>query len=87
MDEPFASLDEPTRHALQQELLDLWQDQRRTIVFVTHNVEEAVAIADNIVILTDGRVSREITMENPNPRDRLDRGFVDEVIKVRKAFC
>ena len=52
MDEPFAALDVLSRHKLQEELVRIWQEEHKTIVFVTHNVDEAVFLADRVVVLS-----------------------------------
>ncbi|HEV8676706.1 MAG TPA: ABC transporter ATP-binding protein [Methylomirabilota bacterium] len=70
MDEPFASVDAQTRMTLQEELTRIWQDRRPTIVFVTHDVEEAVFLANRVVVLSraPGRVVAELTVPVPRPR-------------------
>jgi NitT/TauT family transport system ATP-binding protein len=70
MDEPFASVDAQTRMTLQEELTRIWQDRRPTIVFVTHDVEEAVFLANRVVVLSraPGRVVAELPVELPRPR-------------------
>lgn len=70
MDEPFVFLDYQTRLALQALLLDLWRRQRSTVVFVTHDIEEAVLLADRILVLSPrpGRIQRELTVDIPRPR-------------------
>jgi NitT/TauT family transport system ATP-binding protein len=72
MDEPFAALDAQTRNQLQEELLKIWSKERNTILFVTHSVDEAVYLADKIVIFTKrpGRIKQTITIHLPRPRDR-----------------
>jgi len=87
MDEPFAAVDEPTRHLLQDELVRLWQADRQTILFVTHNVEEAVTLADRLVVMTFSRTVAEVPVPLPRPRDRLDRAFVDTLLEVRRTFA
>ena len=52
MDEPFVSLDQPTRERMQREVLDIWRHRRRTVIFVTHNLEEAIFLGDRILILS-----------------------------------
>ena len=74
MDEPFGALDAQTREAMQAELLDLHARTRKTILFVTHDLDEAVLIADRIVVLKEGRV-QEI-MSVPLARPRPDLGLV-----------
>ncbi len=87
MDEPFASLDEPMRYRLQEELLALWAQDPRTIVFVTHSIEEAVFLADRIVILAEGRKVREFAIELPRPRDRLAAEFARLLLDVRRSVA
>src|SRR4029077_4017729 len=52
MDEPFVSLDQPTRERMQREVLDIWRNRKRTVIFVTHNIEEAVFLGDRILVLS-----------------------------------
>ena len=70
LDEPFAALDEITRRTLADDVLALWSDLRPAILFVTHNVEEAVYIASRVVVMTSGpgRVAGEALVEGPMPR-------------------
>jgi NitT/TauT family transport system ATP-binding protein len=70
MDEPFAALDEITRFKLNDDLLALWQAQRRTVIFVTHSVFESVYLSQRIVVMTPrpGRVAAEIAIPAPYPR-------------------
>jgi NitT/TauT family transport system ATP-binding protein len=79
MDEPFASVDAQTRMTLQEELTRIWLERRPTVVFVTHDVEEAVFLANRVVALSRGRVLKEIDVPLARPRawDRLmeDSGF------------
>ncbi len=85
MDEPFASVDEPTRHHLQGELLQVWAADRQTILFVTHSIEEAVYLADRVVVMTFGHTVADIAVDLPRPRDRLSDGFVGMLLAVRRA--
>jgi sulfonate transport system ATP-binding protein len=77
LDEPFSALDAFTRADLQEHLLDLWADGRPTLILVTHDVDEAVALADRVVVLSPrpGRVFAEILTELPRPRDRHSAAF------------
>ena len=77
MDEPFVSLDQPTRERMQQEVLDIWKNLRRTIIFVTHNLEEAVFLGDRVVILSEKPTSikADLPIELARPRDPLGVDF------------
>lgn len=70
MDEPFSALDELTRESARQQLLALWQQHRKTVLFVTHSVTEAVLLSDRVVIMTPGpgRLAGEVTVDLPRPR-------------------
>ena len=71
MDEPFGALDALTRRDLQDELLRIWDQQKKTIIFVTHSIEEAIYLADRIVVMTyrPGTVKRDILVDLPRLRD------------------
>jgi len=77
LDEPFSALDAFTRADLQEHLLGLWADFRPTLVMVTHDVEEAIVLADRIVVMRPrpGRVYEEIACDLPRPRDRQTAAF------------
>jgi sulfonate transport system ATP-binding protein len=77
MDEPFSALDALTRGSLQDHLLALWEAHRPTLLLVTHDVEEAAALADRAIVLQPrpGRVFADIRVELPRPRDRLSQDF------------
>ena len=72
MDEPFGALDAQTREVLQEELLRIWLNERKTIVFVTHSISESIFLADDIVIMTarPGRIKEIVPVEIPRPRER-----------------
>lgn len=82
MDEPFAGLDVQTRQIMSDELLKLWELTRPSVVFVTHDLEEAISLADKVVVLTAGpaTVKEEFAIDLPRPRNvreiRLDPAFV-----------
>ena len=71
MDEPFAALDAQTRALLGEELVRVWQETRRTVLFVTHSVEEAIFLADRLIVMTrrPGRIKADLMIELPRPRD------------------
>jgi len=77
MDEPFGALDAQTRNMLQKELLDIWVQTRKTVVFITHSVDEAVYLSDKIIVLTPrpGRICRVFDVDLPRPRDRTSVEF------------
>lgn len=75
MDEPFAALDVQTRAKMQEFLLDVWKDSGATIVFVTHHIDEAVALADRVCLFTSrpGRIKQVIPIDMPRPRDPFSK--------------
>jgi NitT/TauT family transport system ATP-binding protein len=86
MDEPFGRLDEPTRHQLQDDLADVWLSDRQTILFVTHSVEEAVFLADRVIVMDFGSVAAELRVTLPRPRDRFSVAFLDAMREVRSQL-
>lgn len=79
MDEPFAALDIQTRARMQGHLLDIWESSKASILLVTHSIDEALALADRIVVFTSrpGRIKAEITLDLPRPRDLRSPEMVD----------
>jgi NitT/TauT family transport system ATP-binding protein len=77
MDEPFGALDAITRMRMQDELIRLWQERRRTIVFVTHDIDEAIYLADRVVVMSahPGRIKSTLVVPLARPRDRTGRDF------------
>jgi len=70
MDEPYGALDAYTRERMQEWLLDIWGKHKKTVVFVTHSIEEAILLADRVLVLEQGRISDEFIVPFPRPRER-----------------
>lgn len=79
MDEPFAALDAQTRDQMHGELQDLWQATGTTVVFITHNVREAVLLGDRVAVMSahPGRIRRVVDVDLPRPRHMEDPGLID----------
>ena len=79
MDEPFAALDAMTRDDMQKLLADVWAETKKTVIYVTHNVAEAVYLADRVIVMSPhpGRISNEIRIDLPRPRDPLSIEFLE----------
>lgn len=91
MDEPFSALDEFTREKLHEDLLNIWTKTKKTVVFVTHNISEAVFLSDKVVVLSPhpGRVSAVIDINIPRPRNMESKQttqFYDYITKIRNSF-
>jgi NitT/TauT family transport system ATP-binding protein len=92
MDEPFGALDAHTRTGLQRELLEIWERDRKTVLFVTHSVEEAVFLSDRVVVLTrsPGRIKAAIDIDLPRPRRRaellVDRRYQTFVVDIERLM-
>lgn len=88
MDEPFAALDAQTRDVLQEELQDIWQRTGKTVIFVTHNVREAVLLADRVIVMSPspGRIKREITIALEHPRSPDSHAVVDLAADIREEL-
>jgi ABC-type nitrate/sulfonate/bicarbonate transport system ATPase subunit len=88
MDEPFGALDILTRETLQEVVLRIWLDTRKTILFVTHSIEESVLLADRILVFTGrpGRLAEIIDVDLGRPRSRGDRRFVELTDRLRNTL-
>jgi NitT/TauT family transport system ATP-binding protein len=95
MDEPFASIDEQTRRILQDDLLRMWSEERKTVLLVTHSMEEAIYLSDRVVVLSPrpGRVHRVLDVPLARPREKLDvrasaefARLVDELWQILKKM-
>lgn len=78
MDEPFGALDAQTRNQMQKELLRIWEETKKTVLFVTHSVDEAVFLADKVIVLTTrpSKIKEVFEVDQPRPRDRADPSFL-----------
>lgn len=78
MDEPFGALDAQTRYLMQEELQRIWETEKRTIVFVTNNIEEAIYLADRIIVLSNcpATIKREYVVDMPRPRNYVSPDFL-----------
>jgi NitT/TauT family transport system ATP-binding protein len=91
MDEPFSALDEFTREKLNEDLLGIWSRTNKTVIFVTHNIPEAVFLSDRVVVLSPhpGRLSAIVDIDLPRPRKnsiREEPVFYENIAKIRKSF-
>ena len=92
MDEPFGALDAHTRTRLQNDLLNIWERDRKTVLFVTHSVEEAVFLSDKVVMMTrsPGRIRHIVDIDLPRPRRRtellLDPRYQKYVVNIERMF-
>ena len=84
MDEPFAALDALTRDDMQRLLADVWRETKKTVVYVTHNVAEAVYLADRVIVMSahPGRVRAVVPVDLPRPRDPLSVEFLEHQKKL-----
>jgi NitT/TauT family transport system ATP-binding protein len=93
MDEPFSALDVQTRQLMENELLELWSADRKSVLFITHDLEEAIALSDRVVVLSAGPDTRpigEFAIDLPRPRDvaeiRLTPRFIELHARIWHAM-
>ncbi|HWP46205.1 MAG TPA: ABC transporter ATP-binding protein [Candidatus Limnocylindrales bacterium] len=89
MDEPFSALDVQTRNLMENELLRLWQEDRKSVLFVTHDLEEAVALADRVIVLSAGPASKlmgEFTIPLSRPRDVAEIRLTDKFLEIHREI-
>ncbi len=84
MDEPFGQLDAQTRYSMQNEISRIWEHEKRTIIFVTNNIEEAVYLGDRIILFTScpAHVKEVYDIDIPRPRDMIDPYFLEMRMKI-----
>src|SRR6185437_12446448 len=87
MDEPFAALDAQTRDVMQMELLRIWREARKTVLFVTHQIDEAIYLSDRVMVMTKrpGRAKKIFPIALPRPRDyemRVSPAFNDLKLEI-----
>ncbi|WP_284616182.1 ABC transporter ATP-binding protein [Aquabacterium humicola] len=89
MDEPFSALDIQTRQLMENEVLDLWQQKRKAVLFITHDLDEAIAMSDRVVVMSAGPASRpigEFTVDLERPRDVAEVRTTPRFIDLHKAI-
>ncbi len=88
MDEPFGAVDDATRAELQQMLIELWRTEKKTILFVTHNIDEAISLGSRVMVVgrRPSRVIAQIEIDLPHPRDRNAPRFTEWFIEIRRAI-
>jgi NitT/TauT family transport system ATP-binding protein len=88
MDEPFAALDAQTRDGLHIKLQEIWAQTRKTIVFVTHNVREALVLGDRVVLMSacPGRIKKEFPFDLPRPRHIENHALIDVARQVHEEL-
>jgi NitT/TauT family transport system ATP-binding protein len=85
MDEPFSALDPKTTAELHDDIIRIWRETKKTVVLVSHLIEEAVSLADRVLLMKDGTIAAEYKIELPYPR-RESEGFHRDVMKIRRDF-
>lgn len=86
MDEPFGALDVFTKENMRNELIDIWSKLKTTIIFITHDISEAIYLADRIIVMKEGFVASDMTVEIPRPRQYTDDGFAEMAVKIERTL-
>ena len=89
MDEPFSALDIQTRQLMENELLELWSADRKSVLFITHDLEEAIALSDRVVVLSAGPATHpigEFTIDLPRPRDVAEIRMSPRFVELHEAI-
>lgn len=88
LDEPFAALDAETRRYLQQEFVRIWEEVRHTVILVTHDLAEAILLADRVIVLTGqpGSIREDVKVQLPRPRDLEELPFSDEFTRTYRQI-
>ncbi len=89
MDEPFGALDVQTRQLMENELLALWSANRKSVIFITHDLEEAISLSDRVVVMSAGPASRpigEFSIDLPRPRDVAEIRLTPEFLRIHAAI-
>jgi NitT/TauT family transport system ATP-binding protein len=88
MDEPFGALDYITRFKMRADLIRIWQEERKTIIFVTHDIEEAVQLADRVLVMTrrPATIRADVAIDLPRPRDLHEPAYVQARDRIFEAM-
>jgi NitT/TauT family transport system ATP-binding protein len=89
MDEPFSALDIQTRHLMENQLLELWSGDRKSVLFITHDLEEAISLSDRVLLLSAGPAARligEYAVPLPRPRDVAEIRMTDAFLSLHRAI-
>jgi NitT/TauT family transport system ATP-binding protein len=89
MDEPFSALDVQTRQLMENELLDLWHADRKSVLFITHDLEEAISLSDRVIVLSAGPATHtigEFAIDLPRPRDVADIRMTPRFVELHQAI-
>lgn len=86
LDEPFSALDAKTMEELHEDIINIWRETKKTIVMVSHLIEEAVALSDTVILMKNATIDHFFKISLPRPRREQEEKFAREVLKIRKEF-